>query len=199
MFMGYRHYFYMVEKDKLRTLHALNNIDAINQWIRENKASDRPSFEGVDEPLYDIGSTFFELGKYYEHEKRIHQTGVPLFKNKNIQESYEEYEPYWVGPEAILAVIQEQQKAIVKSYQDALNPNLSDFRWVQYGYTTKEEVYAHMLKQNLNVWERGVAIDTDINDPVITHAWLYECNIYELVRLYKSTDWNTYGLIFLGW
>jgi hypothetical protein len=48
-------------------------------------------------------------------------------------------------------------------------------------------------------WERLRAINLDPEDECITNSWLYEHQIFELVRLYKTIDWDNKCLLFYGW
>lgn len=39
----------------------------------------------------------------------------------------------------------------------------------------------------------------DENEPRLTDSWLYEHTIFELVRLYKSIDWDKHCVLFYGY
>ena len=43
------------------------------------------------------------------------------------------------------------------------------------------------------------AFNLDENDECICNSWLYEHQIFELVRLYKTIDFEKYDLVFLGY
>ena len=48
-------------------------------------------------------------------------------------------------------------------------------------------------------WWKGLGvIDLDESHEWLSKSWQYEHNIFDLVRLYKSIDWDKYTLIFLG-
>ena len=73
----------------------------------------------------------------------------------------------------------------------------------------------------MNNWEKGfelfrcdciermrVMVDNSIDftltdipeeSETILNSWLFEYQIFELVRLYKSIDWNKYTILFYGW
>ena len=68
---------------------------------------------------------------------------------------------------------------------------------------TKEKMYEQHLRSMYSEWKNGFnrvfAINLDETNLTITTSCKYEYSIFELVRLYKATDWEKYGLIFMGW
>lgn len=67
--------------------------------------------------------------------------------------------------------------------------------------TVEEKCKRHVGNQ-LNEWENAFGIcpiDTDLSKPIINRSWLYEYGIFELVRVYKTFDWENNSLVLLGW
>jgi hypothetical protein len=198
--MGYRHYFYLIEKDLLNKIHHIEK-DAFYKW-----GTDIGLVDPDDEhylPLYKIGKEFFGFGKYYENANELQQYGKPLFKNKELSDRYEEYKPFIVGKEAVLNAIEWQKNQIIKVYENMLLRTDKERLEEDFDDRTKEQMYEQHLKSMYSDWKNGFnhvfAINLDESNPVITTSWKYEYSIFELVRCYKATDWEKYGLLFMGW
>lgn len=199
--MGYRHYFYKVENELLDNIHHLTK-DEFYKWGIEIGLLD-PDDDEPYVPLYKIGEEFFGFGKYYENASEIQQNGKPLFADKELSERYEEYEPFIVGKEAVLNAIEHQKGLIINMYEGMLLRTDSERLEEDFDERTKEKMYEQHLKSMYSEWKNGfntvMAINLDESKPAITTSWKYEYSIFELVRLYKSTDWDKYSLLFMGW
>lgn len=199
--MGYRHYFYKVENSLIETLHHIHK-DAFYKWGADIGLVDLDDEEPYL-PLYKIGEEFFSFGKYYENADEIQQNGKPLFADSKLSERYEEYEPFIVGKEAVLNAIEYQKGLIIKMYENMLLRTDEVRLEEDYDERSKEKMYEEHLNSMYREWKNGfdkvIAINLDESNPAITTSWKYEYSIFELVRLYKTTDWERYSLIFLGW
>lgn len=198
--MGHRYYFYLVEKDTLEEIHNMNKGEFYSWRARENILDEA---DGPHISLYNIGRSFFELGSEYDNTEGIQKNSKPLFKDKYLSERYEHYEPFIAGKEALLNVINHQVDIIVKYYENMLHETDKEHLLEKFDETSKEKVYEQHLKSMYSEWKNRSnkiwAIDLSEGSPVITTSWKYEYSIFELVRLYKTTDWNKYGLLFMGW
>jgi hypothetical protein len=199
--MGYRHYLYKVDKGLLNKIHHMEK-DTFFKWGVDNGLVDDDDEEPYL-PLYKIGEELFGFGKYYENANEIQMNGRPLFADKELSERYEEYEPFIVGKEAVLNAIEHQKSLIVQMYENMLLRTDEERLEEDFDERTKEQIYEQHLKSMYIEWKNGFnkvfAINLDSSNPVITTSWKYEYSIFELVRLYKVTDWDKYGLIFMGW
>lgn len=203
--MGYRQYFYKLEKEKVNEIQDLTE-ESFTKWVKENKDVEYDLDELGIYPLYNLGEEFFGFGKYYENALEVQRLGEPLFRDLNLQKQYEEEEPFIVGKDALLNVIEFQRKLIVKYYTRILNPTEEDLESIYYiGKTSEDKMREHM-ESMLKEWESNflpegvfMAYDLDEDTEEITKSWKYEYSIFELVRLYKYTDWDKYCLLFMGW
>lgn len=201
--MGYRHYFYKVDKDTLNKINSFS-YDEFFKWGSENNLVDIDD-EDPYLPLYKIGEKFFEFGKYYENCDGIFESGNSLFQDEKLQDRYEEYVPYIVGKEAVLSAIEHQTKLIIEYYENMLNLTDEERYERHFDRRSKEDMFKNHIESMYHEWKnpyfKGMisAIDVNESNHAITTSWKYEYSIFELVRLYKSTDWEKYGLIFMGW
>lgn len=196
--MGYSHRLYLVEKKVLRQIHKMTPLE-FETWAKEKGiAEDEFDDEPLYVPLYCIGKEFYEFGKYYEDAIKLQHTGKPLFKNKELAKRYDHYKPFVVGQEALLLSIDGCRELIVNYYEKMLNWSDVD-REEDYKERTKEQVIEEHVKSLLSEWKTGYAYNTNNKVATLTTSWKYEHAIFELVRLYKTTNWKKYGLIFMGW
>ena len=64
------------------------------------------------------------------------------------------------------------------------------------GYRTYIGIIKKDKRNNLSEWENNSAIDLSTKNDVITNAGIYEFSVFELVRLYKTIDYEKYELVF---
>ena len=197
--MGYSHRLYILEKELVQQI-AQMNYDQFKQWGLDRGIADQPysENEAVYVPLYDIGPEFYDFGKYFEAEKEMQETGRPLFLHLDLKNEYEEYAPYIVGKEALLCAIELYKKNVISSYEKMLSWNEKDQEddWKE---RTKQQFIEDSISSILREWKNNSAYNTSDKTPAITSSWKYEYAVFELVRLYKSTDWDKYELLFMGW
>jgi len=198
--MGYRNYLYIMEKDELEKIHHMTQQEfyayADQRGLAEYYGDEEPYV-----PLHQLGKEFFGFGKRYEHYREILNTGKPLFQDEELMEHYKEYVPYSVGKEAVLAAINCQKQDIIRHYEELLEPEFYD----QEDRNAEKRFRSHIAGM-LMEWKNDFlppgacfALNMDEDDPTLTNSWQLEYAIFELVRLYKTTDWEKYGLIFMGW
>lgn len=194
--MGTRHYFYILDNEMVRQLNRMTK-ETFFQWAKEKGIGDSSYV-----PLYEVGETYYEFGKYYENAHTIQQMGAPLFSDPELKVEYEEYEPVVVGKEAMLDAILHTQKQIVSMYDRLLGDTPEPEYDYEYGKTNEERYRDHLVSMQhewKNRFTKTTAIHLNEDSPVITTSWKYEYAIFEMVRLYKTTDWDHHQLLFMGW
>lgn len=190
--MGYRVRIYKIEKGILEDLNELKSIEEYERWLKKKNIDD-DCFS-----LYDLGEEFFNFGAYYDNQEEINKTGKPLFSFEEIQDYYEEYSPYIIGKEGVLQAIEHQKNLIVEYYKNVLKEN-DEGQSSLFFDKTKEEAMNIVLQDKITEWSGNGILNLDENDPTITNSWKYEYSIFELTRLYKTMDWDNYGLMIMGW
>lgn len=208
--MGYRHYFYLVD---IAECDAVKNMDYENLVeYAKTKHPDAYEVYGSDdyaEEYLDFHKLLgqreiFEFGKlYYEDtDERIYSHGEHLFSNKGTQEYFADYLPYRMGKEAMREAIEIYKAKIINYYKDTLvdgavqvlpfgiEINRDDIKSI-------DKLIDH-VKDEIMWWEKLGVIDMDEENERISKSWMYEHQIFELVRLYKSIDWDSKCLLFYG-
>lgn len=187
--MGYRNYLYKVKKSEVKKLRSMT-LEEITKKYGDNE----DDYISIHDLLDNDSKCIFEYGKLYWDDtiERIHATGKRLFLDENINERFEDYDVYVVGKKALEETINIYKDKIIKMYEHLKNNE---------GLTDKEiiEKYEEHLQEYRVWWTRLNAINLNENTDCICDSWLYEHQIFELVRLYKTIDFEEYDLLFLGW
>ena len=187
--MGYRNYLYTIPKKNVKEVRKLNLKELKEKYGEED------GYVSSSEVLKDM-KCIFEYGKLYWDDtvERIHNTGEQLFLDEEVQENFCDEDIYLVGKDALKVTIEIYENKIKEMYKKLLdNTNLSDEE-IKYKYEEHIKEYNSWWRTN---WRN--VINLDENDECICNSWLYEHQIFELVRLYKTIDFEEYDLIFLGY
>ena len=185
--MGYRHYIYTIPKKNVEEARKLNLKE-----IKE-KYGDEYGYVNYEDVLKDM-KCIFEYGKLYWDDtvERIHSTGEPLFLEDEVQGEFQDFDIYLVGKEALKVTIEIYENKIKKMYEE-LNKEVEKAET----FEDKYKLYKNHIWDYEHWWYRGMVID--LEKDAICQSWLYEHQIFELVRLYKTIDFEKYDLVFLGY
>lgn len=209
--MGYRHYFYLVD---IAECDAVKNM-AYEDLVEYAKAKHPNAYEvyGSDDSAEEflnfhelLGQReIFEFGKLYYDDTadRIYSHGEPLFADKGTKAEFADYHPYRMGKKAMREAIEIYKEKIISYYKDVLvdgavqvlplgiEINRDDIK-------SMDKLIDH-VKDEIMWWEKLGVIDMDEENERISKSWMYEHQIFELVRLYKSIDWDSKCLLFYGY
>lgn len=189
--MGYRNYLYTIPKKNVKRVRKLN-LKEIKEKYGDKEDDGYVDYENV---LKDM-KCIFEYGKLYWDDtiERIHNTGERLFLDGEVQENFEDLDIYLVGKEALKVTIEIYENKIKNMYKNLLNnDDLKDSE-------VRSKLESHIAEYS-NWWNRSYVglLNLDESDECICNSWLYEHQIFELVRLYKTIDFEKYDLVFLGY
>lgn len=212
--MGYRQYFYEVDKSKIEGIRQCQTEEELyNFCIKNGIDCDRYEYDDGEinycMPVYRLGKEIFEFGKYYENGEEIYKHGDSLFASNELNERYSDYGAIICDENAILCAIEWQKQHIIKMYENLVN-NTFEESYERYAYPSdiddKELHYQRLLrhcKDYLYWWDPKFggfsAVDMDKEKDGIVHSWLYEHTIFDLVRIYKTFDWENKCLLLCGW
>lgn len=205
--MGYRHYFYKVEKSAVEKVKDMRFEDlCVYAKNRGVEIYDEGGFYFNDKKFLNKVEVF-EFGKLYwdDTADRIYNSGAPLFTNEETQKQFADYVPYVVGKQGLLTAIQIYKEKVIKVYKDMLVDG-AEYR-LPLGITVKKEdvkpiekIREH-IEDKLSWIERfDRLVDTDETKPyILTNSWQYEHTIFNLVHLLKTIDWGKDTILFYGW
>ena len=198
--MGYRYYFYKVNKEDVKTIKELS-LDELKE-----KYSDK------EEGYVDIHNIInqkeiFEFGKlYYEDTaEQIYDTGNQLFDNAEVMEYFSDYIPFIVGKDGVLKAIEIFKNKIKKYYKDMLVDGEKKIIPL-FGLTIKDEDIKSIdkvkkeIQDKIRIWEHYKSVvDIDENNKNVTKSCLYEYSIFNLVFILKTINWEKETILFYGW
>lgn len=202
--MGYRQYFEKVKKEKIQEIKDLDLQGLIEYAKRKNiEVDDENNHIFFLDILKTLGGIeVFGFGKYYENAEELCKLGEPVFNNKSVQEQYDDYYPYVVGKEAVTCAIEWQRKKILNYFQDLLLSDEEHKKNHPFDKRTRQERIEEEIRDKVIEWESTwitpYNIENEENNRIV-NSWLYEYTIFDLVRIYRDTDWNTECLIFYGY
>lgn len=194
--MGYRHYFYKFAKTEIEEIKKCKTCDDFYEWA-ESKGYEVERYEG-EEPycgIYNIGKEVYAFGKYVDWAFKMQETNESIFASDELKERYEDETPVICTQDDFLSVINIYRQKIIDYYKGLLEEDKESKRSIE------ERHKIHIIKQ-LNEWNNNFGfcpVNTDLTRECINDSWLYEYAIFELVRVYKTFDFENNALVLLGW
>lgn len=194
--MGYRHYFYKIPKTEIAEIRNLKTNDEFCDWA-ESKGYEVSRYEG-EKPycaVYKIGKEIYEFGKYVDWAFEMQGKNESIFGSEELKERYEDYCPVICSKEDFLFAINTYKQNVINYYKGLLDDTKDSEKMLG-------ERRKHHIKNMLWEWENPFdicPIDTNLERESINRSWLYEYAIFELVRVYKTFDFENDALILLGW
>ena len=197
--MGYRNYIATItnqEYDKIK--------DFTKEELYTYKNTSMDDYVGP----YDIATDrLYELGKNVDEFPD--ELLKPFFSNKELQDEItDEDEFYLVDKEFLKAVIDRYSDKIKAYYRKLLDPILTDERFPklkdpnEYDPTHVYEMASHIqsmaFEWGVSVFNKTAPYDLTKGDAVTT-SWKYEYAQFELVRIYKTFDWENNKMVYYGY
>lgn len=200
--MGYRHYLYAIPKSQVVEIQACKTANDLTEFAKRygypyDKDDGRLS-------LYKVGKELYELGKHSEIGFKLESERPSLFTSDDLKERYSDYGFALLTKDDFKAVIEAYRQKIVDWFKSLIEIKDSSKFTAEF---TKEQYQFEMLKREvqdkIDSWSGkyfGISpIDLNDDKERITGDWSYEYAIFELVRVYKSFDWENNELVLVGW
>ena len=202
--MGYRTYIGVISKTEwekitdlsVEEIHKLHNEDPEDGWVGP----------------YDLCKPLYEFGKYTEFDDEKYYT--PFFRNKETQEHYNSDQDFHIVGKDFLSKIVEHYSDKVRNYYDEMlksfwNPETKDFKidlteltpeYKKSLYLCVEHCRSMAMEWGVATWFSGKEDPYKLDDgDSVTTSWKYEYSVFELVRIYKTFDWENDLLIYYGY
>lgn len=205
--MVYRNYFYLVEKSEVSKVRSMNYEELCDYAKQCGVVYDEDGEQYFDFPdeKFMNKRRIFDFGRLRQDDtiERIHKVGMPLFDDQDIQEIFNEpYKPYITGKVGLETAIEIYKNKVVEYLKSLVKVDVDDtdslLRQVQPDKLDLQAV-CNAIMDKLVVWDRYLPYDLDEHTDKISSSQYYEYQIFELVRLYKTIDWDKYVLLFMGW
>lgn len=194
--MGYRHYFYSIPKIEIEEIkRCKSNDDFCKFCIAHNYEVDDFGDNDKFVPVYKLGKEICEFGRLVDWAFKMQEKNESIFGDAELKQQYDDYSPVICTQEDFLFVIDEYKKKIINYYKGLLQEDKSH-------RLTNEQRWKRHLEDQLLEWENEFgfsAVNTDLSKSFITNSRLYEYSIFELVRQYKTFDFENNALVLIGW
>jgi len=197
--MGYRTYIGSISKKEYDKIKTFNQ----ERLCVYKNLKDKDDYVGA----YDIVAELYEFGKYTEFDDK--KFFKPFWKNKKFQEYYEG--DFWIVERKFLNhIIEHYKEKIISHYNKLLDCSATDRTHQKHGVLTiKEEEIKNIssekaiqwfnhIKDMRSEWTYDFALDLKDEKDRITGSWKYEYSIFELVRIYKTFDWENDVMVYYG-
>jgi len=218
--MGYRTYIAEMPKKEYNKIKSMTEEQIVEFYKIEKDDDDGEWYRGV----YDYGTELYGFGKYTDFNPPKGSM-KPFFKKKEMKDRYEEYDFWVVTPEFLKYIIESYQSKVTTYYNNMSHPFFGDSNWGEKGdflNSVKTEYNGMKINYKFDFSKitdnqqnalfeildhiRSMRSEWNCLTPFnlekgneITTSWKYEYGIFELVRIYKSFDWNKNVMIYYGY
>lgn len=179
--MGYRHNIATIEKK-------------VYEQIKDLTAEELKAFFNESDyvPMDCFAKNIFELGKYYNDEF-LKTFRTEVFSNEEVNVHFRaDTDLYLISKEGFLAIIDSFREKVLNYYQDVMNH--ADHKIMGYNSAPSPEQF---IQEKIRTWGENCTqlklypYNLTENNEDIVSSWEYEYAIFELVRIYKSINWDT--------
>ena len=192
--MGYRNHIAVLSKERHNIIKDMTRDELQKWWTKES--GEKPDEDGdIYVPVYKLSREVFELGKYCDMSY-LDPYRSDLFSNKEVNTNFNtENEFFMINKEGFESIIEWFRNRIQSCYESILKQDPND---VEEGRVQPIEEF---LKKRIQDWKGEFIKPYDIHPDRegIVSSWDYEYEIFELVRVYKSIDWNKELVVITGW
>lgn len=190
--MGYRHYLYKVKKEELNKIRNMRNSDLYiytksdeedNYWY--------PLDLFRDKCIYALGEIDNVLYKVLENN-RIDE----IFKQEEVKERMEEYDNGILNADGFLKIMETYKEKVVSYLSNLLVDGYKE-SWRE-NKSSNEKMKEH-LEEKIRFIKNSNEYDFNLKNEQITGSWTFEYSLFELIRLYKTIDWDNYYVVYLAY
>lgn len=204
--MGYRHKIGKMPKELFNRIKDVQSkkelFTLLNKEWKEDVEDEDTQWENRYLGSYEITKEIFELGKYVD-DAYLKPFSSRIFSNEDLHNEYnptESYEGtfYVLSREGFKAIIQDYHKKIY-NYFKGLQEGTEDIKGYLFDKVYEWDQPIHMGNHQVNPYFLDEYEVTDPHYQTVVRSWKYEYEIFELVRLYKSIDWENEVVTITAW
>jgi len=114
--------------------------------------------------------------------------GEPFYKDKATQELFAHYKPRVISREEYLEIVNCMREFIVEYYRTLLSHD-------------NKLMWQRMIEDKIDTWEAEFILpcDDDPNSKRIVNSFDAEYQIFDMIRMLKTIDWEKDIVLFWGW
>lgn len=220
--MGYRTYLGIMKKDQLNEILACQTEeDLLSVYQKNGWGAEKDEYDGKTHYYFPVSRlgyrATFEFGKYADLGEDFDSKRHEIFSKEHPLFKYFDGNDFWYGGEDLFLAAIENYRCKVRDYFNGLlkkEPSKEDsydyFKYNHLSDSEKEQWQYNRVMMALcdkayewsdekcNGWEL-LPYNLNKDNKAIISSWLYEYEIFELVRIYKTFDPETEVLIYYGW
>jgi hypothetical protein len=183
--MGYRTYLAVVNKEKAAAYrnHTPDMYLDKDGYLPDDDDGESTAFYQFVSERFDRKDEFCVSGLDIPDN-----SGEPFFVNQETQAIFEHYNPRVVGKEECLLAIELMRQFVLNYYKNAMDAGPDHWQAVVHDKIQTWEAPYKITPYNLNIKSKD-----------IVGAMITEYEIFDMVRMYKSIDWEHDMVIFYGW
>lgn len=212
--MSYRHRIHLIDKKTAEALQRCESYDdyvktAVSYAQRNNKTVDFEDEDVVingktypDIPFRMFGTELFDFGSGYDNAGKIQAMSTRVFKNAKLAKHFEEYEPFLISKEGLRCAIEYYRDKIIKELTHSLAAPLN----TPLDYMSPEDKCKAYVHEELKAWKQFEIFGNPEHNVYnlgegdnLTSSCYIEFAIWDLVRIYKTFDWENNCMLFYGW
>lgn len=193
--MGYRYYIASMTNQQADILSTIDEDSFIRKYAEKDD-----DYIMIPGPYKWKSLTIqYELGKSVSTEMlealNNNKEGTPFFLDEELQKRYieSEYTLSVIDKEGFIRLIQYFKQLVTDSYKDLLEVKpFDEFKYHQ-DNVTPELKMEKFIKSRIQKWDDTSLNYLDLNDKntnVLSHFWDYEYEIFNLIHLLKTLDWD---------
>lgn len=174
--MGYRTYLGQVSKDEHDKMQKMSYPYLCEKY--GDKGDDSVS-------VYQLVKELHGFGKYYEVDTSKYNH---FFAKKEMQDHFTDHDFWVVDKDFLLGIIGKERQAMAEWYEEC-----------------KSKTHAELVSQaerHASEWRGDFGVcpyNLDLSKPHLVDSWLRDYTVFDLVRIYKSFDFENNLLVYYGW
>lgn len=183
--MGYHTRLALLDKKVHKKIKNLSP-KSLNQWYLKNIKD--PDFDNIQN--FHLAEEISNFGKSCEFEF-LSKYKKNVFSNPKTNELLNDGGEFFIiGKDGLEAIIEYYRKEILNYYEELQNPK----------DRFSPDVQSH-IRRKIDEWKAEYVKPYDLGDNTesIVNSWNYEYVIFELVRLYKTIDTDSFEICIIGW
>ena len=202
--MSYRYRFAKVKKNTVADISNQSRERFIEYLMNHNPKSYCEEEDYIN--TYDCfgQEEIFDFGSDCRFADTLVKQATPIFSDEMLFE--ETGKAVLCSKEDFLFVIEQIRKIILDYFKELQNGSVAEMKQA---ISDKVDDWEHLhiilgvsnasKKQQQEMDKAHLPYNISMDTDMIVNSWKYEYEIFELVRLYKTFDWDKYELIFYGW
>lgn len=216
--MGLRNHLILLPKDLSEAIRECVNKNELIELLEEKRPEAIEKFPDISESdpevsFFRLGEEIYDLGPISNIGSEI-KNSIPLFGNEALQREYEPIcSPKIVFAEGYLEILDSVRKQIEEQYHNCLKILLD---------SKKDKIPALMsfLRLREDTWKLSSAkldismlppqdrkqfdevmlpYNIDLKTEKLVNSGSYEYQIFEMVRIYKTLDFDRFDLLLIQW